>query len=65
MAFTQLTETQLACQTKFTREGVRNMSNRKPYRTKAQKAAARNMAVKCPDGAFRSAAPVSFHPTVK
>jgi hypothetical protein len=61
----QLTDVQIAYQTKFTREGVRNLSNRKPYRTKAQKIVARNMAVQCPDGAFRSSAPVSFHDPVK
>lgn len=56
-----LTNIQIACQTKFTREGVRDMKNRKPFRTKRQKQAARDMAVKCQDGAWRSAAPVSYH----
>lgn len=36
--------------------------NKKPYRTKAQKALAREDARKCKDGAWRSRAPVSFHP---
>lgn len=35
--------------------------NRKPYRTKAQKQAAKDAAVRCKDGAYRSIAPVSFH----
>jgi len=37
------------------------MFNRKPYRTKAQKAAARRTARKCADGAWRSEAPFSIH----
>lgn len=39
----------------------RNMHNRKPFRTKAQKADARATARKCADGAYRSKAGVSFH----
>lgn len=39
----------------------RNMVNRKPYRTAAQKAEARATAVKCDDGAYRSSAPVSYN----
>ena len=39
--------------------------NRKPYRTKAQKAEARRTAVKCQDGTWRSKAPVSLHPKPK
>lgn len=35
--------------------------NRKPYRTKAQKQVAKDAAVRCKDGAYRSTAPVSFH----
>jgi hypothetical protein len=37
------------------------MSNRKPYRTKAQKAEARRTARKDADGAWRSDAPFSIH----
>ena len=37
------------------------MFNRKPYRTKAQKAEARRTARKCADGAWRSEAPFSIH----
>jgi hypothetical protein len=37
------------------------MSNRKPYRTKAQKAEARRTARKGGDGAWRSDAPFSIH----
>ena len=35
--------------------------NRKPYRTKAQKAIAKRTAYKGKDGAFHSTAPVSYH----
>lgn len=59
-----LTAIQLACQTKFTREGVRDMSNRKPYRTKKQKEVARDMAWRH-NGTWVSSAPVSYHPPVK
>jgi len=38
-----------------------DMSNKKPYRTAAQKAEARKTAVRCEDGAWRSTAPVSYH----
>ena len=51
----------LAYQTDFTRTGVRNMKNRKPYRTAAQKRTARKAAVKSPDGTYRAATPVSYH----
>lgn len=55
--------------TQFTRESwfegkknpSRNMLNRKPFRTKAQKVAARDEACRCDDGAWRSSAPVSYH----
>ena len=40
----------------------RNMANRKPYRTKAQKAEARSTAVRRKDGSWHSPAPVSYHP---
>lgn len=40
----------------------RNMHNAKPFRTKAQKAKARETAHLCDDGAYRSSAPVSYHP---
>ena len=39
--------------------------NKKPYRTKAQKAEARNRAHKCDDGAWRCNVPVSYHPAPK
>lgn len=39
--------------------------NKKPYRTKAQKAEARNRAYKCDDGAYRCSVPVSYHPAPK
>ncbi|MGY6251517.1 hypothetical protein ACXIUS_28970 [Bosea thiooxidans] len=51
----------LACQTQYSRTGNINMQNRKPYRTAAQKALARQTARKCEDGAWRSTAPVSYH----
>lgn len=56
-----LTEIQIACQTKFTRIGERDMRNKKPYRTKAQKKVAREVAVKTKGGFFIAAAPVSYH----
>lgn len=52
---------ELAYQTQYTRTGKLNMVNRKPYRTAAQKRTAKSNAHKCEDGAYRSAAPVSFH----
>ena len=51
-------------QTKFTREGVRDMTNRKPYRTAAQKVVAKQK-VRIVDGRYVSSAPVSFHKTGK
>ncbi|MCW2405068.1 hypothetical protein M2336_001697 [Sphingobium sp. B1D7B] len=39
----------------------RNMHNRKPFRTKSQKAEARATARKCADGAYRSSALRSYH----
>lgn len=52
----------LAFQTNYSRTGKLSLHNRKPYRTKAQKLVAQKTAGKCSDGAFRSNAPVSFHP---
>jgi hypothetical protein len=52
-------------QTQITREGIAagpDLTNRKPYRTKAQKALARKTAYKADDGTYRSTAPVSYHP---
>jgi len=55
--------------TKLTREiqdgeknPSRNMWNGKPYRTVRQKELARDSAERCNDGAYRSSAPVSWHP---
>lgn len=51
-------------QTQISREGIEkgpDMTNRKPYRTKAQKAEAKRTAYKAKDGTHRSSAPVSFH----
>ena len=39
--------------------------NGKPYRTAAQKKRAKETAWKHPDGAWRSNAPVSYHPRPK
>ena len=50
-----------ACMTALTRTGKRDMTNRKPFRSKPMKAIAKRMAAKGKDGAFRSAAPVRFH----
>ncbi len=55
----------LANQTSFTRIGKLDMQNRKPFRTAAQKALARQTARKCDDGTYRSTAPVSYHRTAK
>lgn len=41
---------------------ARSTWNGKPYRTKQQKTWARADAERCKDGAWRSSAPVSFHP---
>lgn len=56
--------------TKLTREILEgkhapsiNPWNGKPFRTKHQKTVARNTAEKRADGAWRSNAPVSYHPT--
>lgn len=59
------TEAHLSYQTDYTRTGKINMINRKPYRTKAQKETASRMAHKGEDGAWHSAAPLSFHSRAK
>ena len=51
----------LSHQTRFTRTGERDLTNRKPYRTPAQKALAKKTARKGKNGAYRSSAPVSYH----
>lgn len=51
----------LAHLTTFSRTGKIDMTNRKPFRTAAQKHDARTSARKCDDGAYRSSAPVSYH----
>ncbi len=53
----------MAYATQFTRTGQRDMTNRKPFRTKAQKAVARQMAHKTKGGFWVSGAPVSYHKT--
>lgn len=55
-----LNASQRACMTKFTREGVLDMTNKKPYRTKEQKRAARKDAFQT-NGTFYSGAPRSYH----
>lgn len=55
-----LNASQRSCLTRFTKEGVLDMSNKKPYRTKAQKAAARKDAFEA-NGTHYSSAPRSFH----
>jgi hypothetical protein len=47
--------------TRRTAEVTPNMENRKPYRTKAQKAQAKMSAVKNQHGYYNSPAPVSYH----
>jgi hypothetical protein len=56
-----MTEPHKAYQTSMTKTGVRDMKNRKPYRTASQKELAKQKARKCEDGAYRSTAPVSYH----
>lgn len=51
--------------TQFTRTGEMDYSNRKPFRTKAQKVEARRTAWKDTRGVWHSNAPVSIHPPVK
>ena len=47
--------------TKFTREGERDMTNRKPYRTKALKTKARKQAIQGNDGVWRSNVTTLLH----
>lgn len=47
--------------TKFTREGERDYTNRKPYRTAALKAQARRQAQQGKDGVWRSPVRVMYH----
>lgn len=42
-------------------EATRDVSNRKPYRSKTQKEEARRRAYRAKDGAWRSTAPCSYH----
>ncbi len=59
------TPSHMAFATKLTREGVLDMSNRKPYRTASQKKMARESAKRGKDGVWRaSTAPTSMHPPV-
>lgn len=54
--------------TRLTREGIRDMSNRKPFRPKAIKRRARDEARKDKDGAFRvnhKDCPVFYHSVPK
>lgn len=55
----------LAFQTQFSRTGKLDLTNRKPYRPAVMKQRARETAVKCADGAYRSPAPVCYHPEVR
>ena len=51
----------LAHMTRYTREGMRDMRNRKPFRRADRKAEAKRTARKFEDGTFRARVPVSFH----
>jgi len=53
-----------AYKTKYTRTGERDMTNRKPYRTAAQKSEARQYAL-LKDGRYVSSAPVTYHRSPK
>jgi len=55
-----LTETQIACQTQYTKTGQRSMKNGKPFRTKVQKVEAKRLAYKV-DGRWVSTAPVTYN----
>ena len=52
-----MTKEHHAYATRYTREGVRDMTNRKPFRSKAMKIEARKKATIREDGAWRSPAP--------
>ena len=54
------TPAHLACMTALTRTGKRDMTNRKPYRTKPMKAVAKKTARRSEDGAFRSTCAGAF-----
>ena len=56
-----LTQQQILLQTSFTKTGRLNMRNRKPYRTKEQRALAKKFARKTENGNWHSSVPVSFH----
>lgn len=45
----------------YTRTGILDMSNKKPYRSKEQKALAKKMAEKTSGGYYISRAPRSYH----
>ena len=47
--------------TQFTRTGEHDYTNRKPFRTKAQKQMAKANATRDDRGIWHSSAPVSFH----
>lgn len=53
------TRPETAHQTQYTRTGTRDMANRKPYRTAAQKEEARRTA-RLVDGRYVSGSPVSY-----
>ena len=57
-----MTDTHLLYRTEYTKTGKLSLHNRKPYRTKAQKAEARRLAYRAKDGTWRSNAPFSCHP---
>lgn len=52
-------------QTRLSREGKLDLTNRKPYRTKALKTLAREDAELCKDGTYRSDVAVRYHPEVR
>lgn len=56
-----LTSVQRSVMTSFTRTGVINAGNHKPFRTKFQKAQARKEAWQDSKGVWHSDAPISFH----
>lgn len=62
---TKMSAPHLQHQTRLSREGKLDLSNRKPYRSKALKALARENAEKCNDGTYRSDVAVRYHPEVR
>lgn len=57
----ELTKIQMMCQTKYTKEGVRNMLNRKPYRPYNLKKRAKAECYVTEGGFYKADVPVRYH----